>query len=329
MIHCSIGVTAYNEEANIGRLLAALLDQQLKTVAIDEIIVVASGCTDRTVEIVESFVSTGCVRLLTQDRREGKASAVNLLLREINSEVVVLESADTLPLPDTIEALVSPMHDPQVGMIGGRPMPTNPTDQFMGYGVQLLWQLHHQVSLRHPKMGELIAFRNIFRQIPTETAVDEASIEPLIVGQGLRLHYAPQAIVRNRGPENLRDFITQRRRIFAGHLYVKDTLGYRVSTMNGLRIAWLFLTSFPKDWRYLTWGPAVILLEIFVRLLAIYDYRIWRRNPYNWPVAASTKNLDGGSSAVREPGARSSPADALSEPHGAQTKDLMELWPDG
>ena len=52
MIRCSIGVTAYNEEANIGHLLAALLDQHLHSVDIVEIIVVASACTDRTVPIV-------------------------------------------------------------------------------------------------------------------------------------------------------------------------------------------------------------------------------------------------------------------------------------
>ncbi len=47
-IRCSVGITAYNEEANIGRLLQAILDQRLYEVEICEIIVVASGCTDRT-----------------------------------------------------------------------------------------------------------------------------------------------------------------------------------------------------------------------------------------------------------------------------------------
>ena len=42
---CSIGIMAYNEEANIGRLLKAVLSQKLKTVAITEIVVVASGCS--------------------------------------------------------------------------------------------------------------------------------------------------------------------------------------------------------------------------------------------------------------------------------------------
>lgn len=292
MIHCSIGIMAYNEEANIGRLLKALLAQETKTVAIDEIIVVASGCTDGTEEIVQKFAAENPrVQLLRQARREGKASAVNLLMRSTFSEVVVLQSADTLPLPDTIENLVRVMADPQVGMVGGHPVPTNDATTFMGYGVQLLWELHHLVSLRSPKMGELIAFRNVFRQIPYESAVDEASIEPLIIGQGLRLKYAPDAIVRNKGPETLRDFFKQRRRIFAGHLFVKDTLGYRVSTMSGLRILRLYLKNLRWDRRYFVWGAAIATFEIVARLLAMFDYGVLKRKPYIWSISETTKDL--------------------------------------
>ncbi|MBN1217447.1 MAG: glycosyltransferase [Anaerolineae bacterium] len=301
MINCCIGIMAYNEEANIGRLLEALLIQQAETVNIEKIIIVASGCTDTTEAIVEKFtVQDGRIQLLKQPRREGKASAVNLLLKNTQCEIVVLQSADTLPTPHTIEALVLPFVDPRIGMVGGRPVPTNPDHTFMGYGVHLLWELHHQVALRRPKMGELIAFRNIFRQIPHDSAVDEASIEPLIVGQGLSLVYAPEAIVLNKGPETVQDFLKQRRRIFAGHLYVKDMLGYRVSTMNGTRIVWLLFKSLKLDWRSFVWAPAIVAIEIFARLRGAYDYIVWKRKPFAWSIAESTKSLAENSSSLVE-----------------------------
>ena len=50
-IKCSVGITAYNEEANIGNLLQAVIDQRLYEVEITQIVVVASGCTDRTEEV--------------------------------------------------------------------------------------------------------------------------------------------------------------------------------------------------------------------------------------------------------------------------------------
>ncbi|HEX7976085.1 MAG TPA: glycosyltransferase [Anaerolineales bacterium] len=297
MIACCVGITAYNEEANIGRLLEALLAQQSRIAKIVEIIVVASGCTDRTEDVVEGFMRRDPrIRLLRQAQREGKASAVNLLLRSTQCGIIALESADTIPLPETMDALMEPFQDPKIGMVGGRPIPTNSPDHFMGYGVHLLWKLHHLVSLHNPKMGELIAFRNVFQQIPMETAVDEASIEPLIIGQGMRLSYAPRAVVRNKGPETARDFIKQRRRIFVGHLYVKDTLGYKVSTLNSLRMLWLFLINFqseiqPWNWRHMFWAPAIGLLETYVRILATYDYIFHHSQPYVWPVAETTKDL--------------------------------------
>jgi glycosyltransferase involved in cell wall biosynthesis len=290
VIHCCIGIMAYNEEANIGRLLTALLAQKTRVAAIDEIVVVASGCTDRTEAIVEEFAARdGRVRLLVQAHKEGKASAVNLLMRSTDCEVIVLESADTLPLPETIEELLLPLQGPDVGMVGGHPVPTNSKDTFMGYAAHLVWELHHRIALGQPKMGELIAFRNIFYQIPYDTAVDEASIEPLIVGQGLRLCYAPKAIVYNKGPELAGEFVKRRRANYAGHLYVKDTLGYQVSTMSPFRSAWALLRSARLDWRYFFWAPGVVALEAYVRLLATYDYVFWKRKPYNWSMATSTK----------------------------------------
>jgi cellulose synthase/poly-beta-1,6-N-acetylglucosamine synthase-like glycosyltransferase len=292
VIRCCIGIMAYNEEANIGRLLGALLAQRTEIACIDEIVVVASGCTDRTEAIAREFADRDPrIRVLVQPRKEGKASAVNLLMRSTDCEVIILESADTLPRPETIEELIRPLQDPAVGMVGGHPVPTNSRDTFMGYAAHLVWELHHRIALQHPKMGELIAFRNIFRQIPYDTAVDEASIEPLIVGQGYRLAYAPRAIVYNRGPEQVQEFLKRRRANFAGHLYVKDTLGYKVSTMSSVRSAWVLLRSARLDWRYFLWGPGVVAMEVSVRLLATYDYVFWKRKPYNWSMAASTKAL--------------------------------------
>jgi cellulose synthase/poly-beta-1,6-N-acetylglucosamine synthase-like glycosyltransferase len=289
---CSIGVMAYNEEANIGRLLQALLDQQTFHCVIKEIIVLASGCTDNTESIVREFrVRDPRVKLLTQSRREGKASAINLFLRQARADILVLESADTLPEPTTIERLVAPFWRPEVGMTGGHPIPTNDPNSFMGFAVHLLWGLHHRIALQHPKLGELIAFRRVFYRIPYDSAVDEANIEPLIRGQGYRLQYVPEAIVYNRGAETPGDFLKQRRRIYAGHLRVQREQGYHVSTMNGARILMTLLRSWRWDWRYFLWLPAVIALEIYGRFLGWTDFRLKNRDHTIWDIAMTTKGV--------------------------------------
>ena len=290
MLSCCVGVMAYNEEANIGNMLDALCQQRLQSVRIAEIVVVASGCVDGTEEIVRQFCQRDSrVRLISQQRREGKSTAINSLLRDTNEEIIALANADAIPAPNAIEHLVAPFGDPEVGMAGGHAVPTNDRHTFMGYVVHLLWRLHHEVSLRRPKMGELVAFRGFFHQIPADSAVDEASIEPLIRGQGLRLLYVPDAVVYIRGPETVSDFLKQRRRIHAGHIYVRDTLGYRVSTMNGFRVLPLLLSAAEPDWRYFFWAPWAIALEILGRLLGTWDYRVWRRKHCVWDVVETTK----------------------------------------
>ncbi len=290
MLRCCVAVMAYNEETNIENMLKALCQQQLRKVSISEIIVVASGCTDRTEEIVREFcLRDSRIRLISQRRRNGKSAAINTLLQHTHEEIIVLVNADTMPAPDAIEHLVAPFEDPEVGMTGGHPVPTNDSSTFMGYIVHLMWQLHHAISLRHPKMGELVAFRNLLRQIPPDSAVDEASIEPLIKDQRLRLVYVPEVFVYNRGPETVSDFIKQRRRIYVGHLYVQDTTGYQVSTLSGIRILPFFLRAAEPDRRYFFWAPWAVVLEVLARLLATWDYRVRKRKHCVWDVVKTTK----------------------------------------
>jgi cellulose synthase/poly-beta-1,6-N-acetylglucosamine synthase-like glycosyltransferase len=290
-IACSMGIMAYNEEANIGRLLQAVISQRTAKVTLTEIVVVASGCTDRTESIVQDWATWDQrIRLVVQPQREGKASAINQFLPQAREKIVVLCSADLLPEADAIEELVAPFADPAVGLTTARPAPVNDPGTFMGFAAHLLWNLHHQINLRSFKAGEMIAFRKIFERIPYHTSVDEASIEPVIRGQGYEARYVPTAVVHNKGPITVDDFLRQRRRIFAGHLAVRHTLGYNVSTMSGRKILWVVLRNL--DWRprpfFWTW--AVAALEAYGRFLGRRDYKK-RPDRRVWEIAKTTKDL--------------------------------------
>jgi poly-beta-1,6-N-acetyl-D-glucosamine synthase len=291
-ITCSVGIMAHNEEANIGRLLEALITQRLRDVVLSEIVVVASGCTDNTEVILQDWVKRDSrIHMIVQEKRSGKASAFNEYLPQARERIIVLCSADLLPEPDALERLVAPFADPEVGMATAHPVPVNDPGRFMGFAAHMLWGLHHKINLTSFKSGEMIAFRKIFERIPYHTAVDEASIEPVVRGQGYRAQYVSAAVVYNKGPETLADFLRQRRRIYAGHLAVRDTLGYTVSTMNSRRILAILLRNL--DWRprAFVWTWAVVGLEAYGRLLGLRDYKK-RRNHQIWEIATSTKRLE-------------------------------------
>ena len=301
-IGCSIGIMAYNEEANIARTLQSVLEQTGPTVRIEEVIVVASGCTDRTVPIVSELEQKEPrIRLYVQEKREGKASAINLFLKKATSPVVVLIGADVIPEEHAIESLCAPFKDPKIGMVGGRPVPVNDANTFMGHAVHLLWRLHDRVARIHPKLGEVIAFRNLISGIPIDSAVDEISIQAMISQLGFQLIYTPDCVVYNKGPVTVRDFLKQRRRIYAGHLKVLQQQNYEASTMKVTPIARQliacrhFALSNPRQ---ITWTVGAIFLEAYARVQGYFDYRR-KREHHIWQAVASTKDLEAGQRKVR------------------------------
>jgi cellulose synthase/poly-beta-1,6-N-acetylglucosamine synthase-like glycosyltransferase len=289
---CSLGVFAHNEAANIIPLLKALCAQKLNRAEIAEIIVVSSASTDGTDELVETFAqSEPRVKLIRQAKREGKSSAINLFIAQASSPILIVISGDVIPAATTIEKLALTFLDPKVGASGGRPLPVNPQNTFMGFAVHLLWRLHHRMALISPKLGEMIAFRKLMDSIPAESAVDEASIEAIVRSEGLELRYVPDAIINNKGPLNLRDFIKQRRRIQNGHLWLKRHQDYSVISQDGgtlFRILLAELLEFPAS------APkvfAVMALEMYCRLLGSWDFHVKGKNPFAWDIARSTKDL--------------------------------------
>jgi len=200
-----------------------------------------------------------------------------------------LESADTIPAEGTLEKLIVPFLDPNVGMTGAHPVPVNSTDTFIGFTANLMWTLHHKIALSAPKLGELVAFRNIVREIPKYTAVDEACIEAIIKDKGYDLRYVSDALVKNKGPDNVSDFIKQRRRIAAGHKYLCRDQKYNVSTHSPLKILKVLIPEIPRNPKGIAWTAGAVILEAIGRLLGLYDYVIRKENPYIWDIACSTK----------------------------------------
>ncbi|TAH48527.1 MAG: glycosyltransferase [Chloroflexota bacterium] len=292
-IYCSVGITAHNEEKNIGKLLEALLAQELAQVAISEIIVVASGCTDRTCDVVREYEARDPrVKLFEQAKREGKTSAINLFLQNAREEICVIESGDTIPGITTIENLVKLFADPKVGMTGAQKIPTNVDDHIVGYMSHLRLQMEHELCLEIPRLGELIAFRKVFAYLPPDVAMDEAFVEALVIRRGLEVKYAPAAVVYNTGPENMREFIMQRRRNYAGHLHLVRKYGYKVSSMDTLRVSRIASEEMWKAFRLIYTLITLGLVEGIARALGSYDYFVRGRKHEIWNIAWTTKSVD-------------------------------------
>ncbi|MBI2030991.1 MAG: glycosyltransferase [Candidatus Levybacteria bacterium] len=291
-IPITIGIAAYNEGKNIEKLFHSIIGQKLSKVKISQVIVVSSGSDDKTNNIASLFSKKKLITdLILQKKRFGKAKAVNIILNKAKEDIIVLVSADVLLTPNVIEKLVLPLQNHKTGIVGSRPVPVNKINNFFGFYAHMLWNLHHLISLKNPKMGECIAFRKVFKQIPVLSSVDEVNIESIVKSQGYKAVYVPSAIVYNKGPDNFRDLITVRRRISAGHLAVKKEHGYTVSTFQGLKVIFFLLSNLFKLEGNKVWIVGVMVVEAYSRLLGWLDYKKGRKHTI-WQMTESTKKLD-------------------------------------
>jgi poly-beta-1,6-N-acetyl-D-glucosamine synthase len=292
----AIGVMAHNEEANIERLLESILAQTALD-RIARVMVVASGCTDRTCEIVETFCRRDDrIKLVVEAERGGKVCAINAFMTSSSEPILAVSGADMIYTPRTIEALIAPFENPDIGMVGSHPVPLNDTKQFVGFAVNLLWKLHHEISLIAPKMGELIAFRNVFRGLDPDMLADEVQIERGIRAVGFKIAYAPDAIIYNRGPETVREFIAQRSRWVAFNLQVQREYRYGVSTWNWSTLGRAALTLWKNEHPRLDWFAGTAALEMYCRLKGIFAHptptskhgRLWEQQSTTKDVVHST-----------------------------------------
>jgi biofilm PGA synthesis N-glycosyltransferase PgaC len=287
----AVGIMAYNEERNIGPLLDSLL-AQTALARVRRIVVVASGCTDRTCEIVTEYCDRDSrITLVVEPARTGKVSAINHFLYTAQEEILVVSGADLILEPQTLAYLLEPFEDPEVGMTGAHPVPVNSPDTFFGYAAHLMWALHHDVALRDPKMGELIAFRNVFRRLDPSALIDELSVHQLLRSTGYRIVYAPQARLYNRGPETLRDFVSQRTHCIVGNLQIMHDHNVPVPTMRFGPVVRAAVPFAARHWRRLPWTIAVACLECYcrVRSRVLYRSRQRRQALRTWEQVTTTK----------------------------------------
>lgn len=285
----SICIPAYNEAKNIGKLLDKLLSQRTRVIKINKIIVVSSASTDKTDEIVQKYSKeNNHVFLIREKERLGKATAINTFLKKVNDPVVVVQSADTLPMEDTIEKLCRPfIIDRKIGMTGGAPIPLNDKNTFLGYVIHTWWWFHRRI----PRFGEIIAFKNIIKEVSPRTSVDEAYIQAKFAQLGYKNVHVDEAKIYNKGSENIKDIIKQRRRIFNGHTRLNKEENIHISHVSKSGIKLLFLEYKIYGLNQLVWLMGGVAIELTANILGRWDKHVGRINPVAWDIAHSTKDL--------------------------------------
>jgi len=220
MTHFTIAIPAYNEAQRIGLLLKFLVETEKNA----EIIVYDDGSTDQTPDIVKRFNPQ--VKLIRGEQNQGYAHAFNMCLRHASHDIVVILDADTLPLPNSIQALLKPFADPRVGATTGSHVVINPRKGIANYLNHIIYDILKYIDRYQDAIGNLwhlngliMAVRkSVVGQVPTRETNQDAFIGWLVLSRGYKTRYVPEAKNRFKAPDTVRDIIRSRSRVCRGHV---------------------------------------------------------------------------------------------------------------
>ena len=285
-----VGACAYNEENNIGNLLQNLTTKQ-ELPEDSQILVICSGCTDRTPEIVQSFGENDSrIILITEKTRLGKAHALNSLfaIARKSAEVLVLTNADAIPGPRSITTLLSRLRESRAGAVFAQPIPNGVTSGLCSRIVNVIWRLHHVISLlQRPKFsGELCAiYTRYLQDLPANVATDEPYIELSLCKHGLHVLYVPESVVYIRCPTNVVDLLRHRKRIWTGHKQLQNVTGVKVSTSSFLNVLMAMPALRVNEIFYASIGAFLEMIAYIGAKIALSQSTI----PYVWEPIRTTK----------------------------------------
>jgi len=298
-------ICAHNEENGIGALLDNLSMQRVPPEIEDqEILIIASGCTDRTVPIVRKYMTQNQdIRLFEEKERKGKASALNKALTEARGDILVYLPADVQPLDDGLFHLILPFRDPEVMAVGGQPIqhPKAQVRGLIGYIGDMAFRLWGRLIKNLNDMGvaahcsgEFMALRaGVVERIPEESAADDSYIAIMARRKG-HIIYAENAQAYNVMPSNLREYINQRRRWLFGHLQTRKMTGEYPTVMDTMIFSKpilamkILVEELAENLKRIPFLFAAVLIEGIVYLSAAVDLMMRRRYEI-WPVIRSTK----------------------------------------
>jgi glycosyltransferase involved in cell wall biosynthesis len=114
----SVLMPCFNERATIREIVARVLAVDLSPVE-KELIIVDDGSTDGTREILAELEREPCVRVVLQQKNQGKGAAVARALRESSGDFVIIQDADLEYDPREYSLLLQPILDGHADVVYG------------------------------------------------------------------------------------------------------------------------------------------------------------------------------------------------------------------
>ena len=272
-------IAAYNEEDFIEEKIknSLILNYPHEKMALW---VVTDGCSDSTPAIVARYPQ---IRLFHSPERKGKIHAVNRVMKEVTSAVVVFSDANTLLNQDAILNICRHYSDSKVGGVAGekRILEKN-ADNASGAGEGIYWKYESFLKKKDSELysivgaaGELFSVRTeLFEEPPTNMIIEDFYVSLKIASKGYRFLYEPEATATETASASVKEEWKRKVRICAGGF---QAMGKLVFLLNPFRYGILSLQYISH--RVLRWTLAPLCLALILIaniILAFHDILIYQ-----------------------------------------------------
>jgi glycosyltransferase involved in cell wall biosynthesis len=244
----SIIIPAYNEYNNLKYLIPHLEKLNFYSWKITEILVDISGSTDGSRDLLDSFVLVNDkVYVIDTGTRDGLIKSLMRLISRAVGDIIVRMDADITFEDQALDLLINEMSDPNVGIVGPRVVPRFDNKSFVNNISATAYNIHHLVSLSHPKTTNLQVFRNVEITFPKDARVEDILIQNIILSKGFKVKYVQSSIINISPPYTLKEYIKQRVRNIEIQGWYKKYSGKSSPTQKFQWVARAILNAFGKN----------------------------------------------------------------------------------
>ena len=233
---------------------------------------VTDGSTDNSAAIVRKHAN---FEVFHESVRKGKNAAVNRVMRQIKTPIVVQCDANTILNKAALKLLVRHFKDPKVGAVAGeKRVKVADSENAAASGEGAYWKYESKLKKWDSEFntvvgaaGELLALRTeLYEEVPPGVFIEDFRLSMNIAKSGYRVAYEPDAYAMETASASIEEERKRKVRISAGGLI---EVWHFMGLLNFFKYGWLSFQYVSHRMLRWTLAPLSLLLLLITNILLI------------------------------------------------------------
>lgn len=234
---------------------------------------VTDGSSDNSPEIVRQYPD---FEVFHENERKGKNAAVNRVMQQVKTPIVVQCDANTMLNKEALKRLVRHFKDPEVGAVAGeKRVMVGDADNAAGSGEGAYWKYESKLKKWDSEFntvvgaaGELLALRTeLYEQVPPGVFIEDFRLSMNIAKNGYRVAYEPDAYAMETASASIKEEHKRKVRISAGGLI---EVWHFMGLLNFFRYGWLTFQYVSHRMLRWTLAPLALLLLLISNVFLVH-----------------------------------------------------------